>query len=965
MRYKFELYKDPNDANDKGVYFHKFSDWWDNTNNQANTTSDYWYKHWYPNDTDPNKIWYPVYLKNTYSEHHENVVDVFFLDNTIVNDIGGASVSSLYGSIFGNSNTEAAFTCSDAYEGYNTGAAYAENWAHHVFHELGHTMDLWHTFGGDDCADTWDPSSGCTYPNTTINENNVMSYCQNHNTSLSPCQLGRIHRYLETNHPKWITNETCKTDDAETITITTGQNVTWNGTKHLNGNLVINAGATLTIKCDVFLKELGYIRVLPKGHLIIDGGRVTSECDDKLFFGIFVLGDENKNQSINNQGLIELKNDASIQNAIIGIRTGDFYYDYNDLSWPQFCGKTGGIVKCDNSTFRNNRKSIEFMSYHNIVPPPFNYEVDNASYFTDCTFINDNYLKGYDYGTANIWGPEFVTAWDVQGIKFDNCNFKEENNSFVPDLSLKTTAIGSYGAKYYVNNCHFDNLYAGIRAGSNFDPMDYADIKNSTLDNVQQNITTLNQFNDRIAGNIITNQPATSYQNLGGGNINSWGIYTKGSTHFKIHDNKISSNAKIGGIGSTPFGLIYMSDNNNAIITSDSYIENSIIAENTLENQTISMQTEDNNYDLQIGCNSHVGNSISWFINPISPNGFLNDQGGLSVANNNFVDGCNSQSLKNQIRSEVAFSYNDNLGSFGVPDVNCVTPNVLLVTGAGGSTSNCNQYIPIIAPNSNGTIGIENIDLHGLNEFEKQTLLLHYTSLFSEKGEIGKVISTLEMLNTVEAGKLLVSLYYSLSNGNKANEWLDKVKLPDYLQKDVINPALKIPYPQSKFNEDKNDFIKLYDILLNAQSNRRTIMNLTNEEYNALNLLSNKETRGGYMANSILTFTHKKDKNLRPEVPVQSNNKLNNSINNNLSDNNIMAYPNPFEKSFTISLDKITEENNVIIITDLIGNKIAEYPFTNNSTKLNIDTKNWISGFYFATLYINAAKSETIKLIKE
>lgn len=73
----------------------------------------------------------------------------------------------------------------------------------------------------------------------------------------------------------------------------------------------------------------------------------------------------------------------------------------------------------------------------------------------------------------------------------------------------------------------------------------------------------------------------------------------------------------------------------------------------------------------------------------------------------------------------------------------------------------------------------------------------------------------------------------------------------------------------------------------------------------------------------------------------------------------------PFEKSFTISLDKITEENNVIIITDLIGNKIAEYPFTNNSTKLNIDTKNWISGFYFATLYINAAKSETIKLIKE
>lgn len=72
-----------------------------------------------------------------------------------------------------------------------------------------------------------------------------------------------------------------------------------------------------------------------------------------------------------------------------------------------------------------------------------------------------------------------------------------------------------------------------------------------------------------------------------------------------------------------------------------------------------------------------------------------------------------------------------------------------------------------------------------------------------------------------------------------------------------------------------------------------------------------------------------------------------------------------FEISFTISLDKITEENNVIIITDLVGNKLAEYPVSNNSTQIIIDSKNWISGFYFATLYINAAKSETIKLIKE
>jgi hypothetical protein len=62
LRYKFVLYTDPNDINDKGVYFHTFNDWWDNVNNVPNTTSDFWYKHW-----SVGNIWYPVYLKNTYS----------------------------------------------------------------------------------------------------------------------------------------------------------------------------------------------------------------------------------------------------------------------------------------------------------------------------------------------------------------------------------------------------------------------------------------------------------------------------------------------------------------------------------------------------------------------------------------------------------------------------------------------------------------------------------------------------------------------------------------------------------------------------------------------------------------------------------------------------------------------------------------------------------------------------------
>jgi hypothetical protein len=626
-RYKFVIYTDPNDASDKGIYFHKFSDWWDATSNTANTASDFWYKHW-----SAGGDWYPVHLKKTYSVHGENVVDIFFLDNTALNDYGGAAVSSLYGSAFGNSNTQAAMSCSDAYECWNNGGAWTESWVHHILHELGHTMDLKHTMDFDYCDDTWNTSGGCTYPNTNINSNNTMSYCNGQNTeAFSPCQLGRMHRYLERNHPKWIADESCRVNDADNITIKTGQNLVWSSTKHLNGSLIVESGATLTIKCDVFLKELGYIKVHPRGHLVIDGGTISSECDNKLFYGIFVLGDDTKNQSTSYQGLLELKNGATVEHAIIGIRTGDFYYDNNDLSWPSFCGKTGGIVQCVNANFKNNRKAIEFMSYHNIAQYPFLNEVDNASFFTGCNFANDAYLRGYEYEDVPLgfWGTEFVTAWDVQGVRFTNCDFKETySSSFQPSLGLKTSAISSFGARYYVNNCHFNNLLTGVWAESNFDPMDYADIQNSTLDNVQRNITTLNQFGDKIAGNTITNQPASTTINSGNDQIVSWGIYTKGSTHFKIHDNNISSASPIGGIVNTGTSLEFDVANNNGIITSDALLGNSIVAENILTNQSVSMQTEDNNLDLQIACNQHSGNAISWLINPLSPAGFLNTQGG-------------------------------------------------------------------------------------------------------------------------------------------------------------------------------------------------------------------------------------------------------------------------------------------------------------------------------------------------
>lgn len=961
LRYKFVLYTDPNDINDKGVYFHTFNDWWDNVNNVPNTASDFWYKHW-----SAGNIWYPVYLKNTYSVKGEDVVDVFFLDNTQLNDIGGASVSSIYGPQFGNSVTEAAFTCSDAYEGWNNGAAYHNNWAGHIFHEIGHTMDLWHTMDNDECADTWNPSGGCIYPGTNIGENNVMSYCPKPANAISPCQLGRIHRFLETNRPRWVYDEICKTNDAETITIQNGQNIIWNSTKHLNGNVIVEANATLTIKCDVFIKELGYIKVKEKGHLIIDGGRVTSECDNKLFYGIFVLGDETKNQTINNQGLIELKNDATIENAIIGIRTGDFYYDQNNLSWPQFSGKTGGIIKATKSHFRNNRKSVEFMKYHNILPTPFNIEVDNASYFTDCDFINDDYLKGYKYNVANQWGPEFVTAWDVQGVKFTNCLFKENvSANFQPDLTLKTTAIGSFGAKYHVYNCKFENLYAGVWAESALDPMDFIDVKNSTLDNVHINLTSINQYGDKIAGNIIKNQPASSYWNLANNLIYSWGIYTKGSTQFKIHDNNISSVSPIGGISMTPMGLLYQMDNNMGLVNSETWFENCVVAENRIENQSVSVQTEDRNYDLNYTCNEHKGNQLNWYVNPASPWGYLNDQGIANGDNRNqFLDGCFNQGTKNQIRSELStpFLYSDDVNNATRPDPLCVTPNVNLSFAIPpGAPISCNQYTPILGPTGNGTITIDNVNLSNLSSYQKQNLLLNLAAYHSELGEIEKVIRSLEMLNSIEAAKLLVSLYYSINDNTKATEWLNKLTTPNLLLRDELNPALNVTYPTDAINQDRIDFVTLFQNLIQSQTAGRTIYNLTDAEIASLNLLSENDSRSGFVAKGLLSFINKNVRTMTPETPTQNSSRESNEMTSSAS-SEFTVYPNPFYNE--ISLKRNSTLPATFVIRDIIGNTIAEYKLAENESEKTFSTDNWNIGSYFGTLYSTGQQNQTIKIMK-
>jgi len=76
------------------------------------------------------------------------------------------------------------------------------------------------------------------------------------------------------------------------------------------------------------------------------------------------------------QGTVELKNGAVIENAMNGI-TNWHPGDWNAM---------GGIIIANGATFRNNRRSIEFMKYRNYIPNS-NTEANNFAFLPYSLFF--------------------------------------------------------------------------------------------------------------------------------------------------------------------------------------------------------------------------------------------------------------------------------------------------------------------------------------------------------------------------------------------------------------------------------------------------------------------------------------------------------------------------------------------------------------------------------------------------
>ncbi len=268
---------------------------------------------------------------------------------------------------------------------------------------------------------------------------------------ISPKSAGRMHRALS------IYNYTFRLNNRPThqyvdekysyaVPYTVSTNETWDFGMKLYQDLVITAGTTLTLTCELRMPIGGKIIVHQGGKLIVDGGVITCAHTGQFWQGIEAWGTTNQHQfPVNNptyQGMVVLKNGAVIEHARWGF-----------INWkPDDWNSLGGVIQVQGTlnsvggTFRNCWRGAEFMAYHNFYPSN-HAETNDNSYFRHAEFIVDDDYRGNDDFDSHL------RMWMVKGISIQQCDFINAQSSSGSNVKPSHTlgmGIYSYDASYSV-----------------------------------------------------------------------------------------------------------------------------------------------------------------------------------------------------------------------------------------------------------------------------------------------------------------------------------------------------------------------------------------------------------------------------------------------------------------------------------------------------------------------------------
>ncbi|MCC6186518.1 MAG: T9SS type A sorting domain-containing protein [Chitinophagaceae bacterium] len=420
-----------------------------------------------------------------------------------------------------------------------------------ILHEIGHHLGLEHTFDMTCDESLYDYAYDIlgldAYPGTkgtpcvpdTVTTFNVMDY-GSWRWELTPTQIGRMHRnahfltcrkYIYNTWPEDKYHD--HTGQGQLLPYEITQDETWDFDIKMYSDIVVKQGNKLTIKCRVLMPYHANIIVEPGAQLDVDGGIISSVNDTTMWYGIAVLGNlyESQEGISPNQGIVYVRNNGLIENALVGINLGD------EINFD--ATKAGGIARIQDARFKNNRRSISWNAYHNLTwkLTASGWERTrlwpNRSYVLNSSFTVDEHM---------IRDPRAqVTLFDVDNINIKGCQFlhKMPYSYYTTKFSSFTEmseAILSVGATLNVSDntsakpSTFKGFMTGIRSEV-FGTAGYFKVSNSTFENNQNGITTsaLNSFSIKN-NNFLVNHPFST-------TIVAKGIKMWSSNGFQVQSN--------------------------------------------------------------------------------------------------------------------------------------------------------------------------------------------------------------------------------------------------------------------------------------------------------------------------------------------------------------------------------------------------------------------------------------------
>ena len=221
--------------------------------------------------------------------------------------------------------------------------------------------------------------------------------------------------------------------------------------------LKILPNVTFTLTAEAHLARAGKIVVEKGGRFTIDGvnAKITTKSRDELvsvygsgnqvyyesdnmWQGIYLEGNPSENQTYPNKGVVELKNEAMIENAKVGISTMPL-----SGSWIGMMPGTGGIIEAEDAIFRNCEYAVRMYPYKNYLPSTGKIIKDLSS-FRQCSFETTAELQ-----EPGLKPQAFIWLDGINHLNILGCTLRNTSNE--SDYALRGKGIECFNSNINVN----------------------------------------------------------------------------------------------------------------------------------------------------------------------------------------------------------------------------------------------------------------------------------------------------------------------------------------------------------------------------------------------------------------------------------------------------------------------------------------------------------------------------------